>query len=101
MLFRKLDDIRFADKRFAARHHEVMNPKRLCLSDKTVHILKAEVEGLPIFSRPAAGAVQIARTRRIEDYNPRDIAAILLGIFLGIAETAETAFIAGIKHQSL
>jgi hypothetical protein len=70
-----------------------------CLPDDAVNILIAQIQPVAVFSRPAAGAVQVAGAGRIQKNRPRDIAVILIPKFLLLFPADHVRVQEEIRHQ--
>ena len=82
MLAADLDEVFLAYQRFAAGVDIKVHAHFLALGDDGVDLLKAQVQLVAVFRGPAAGAVQVAGGRGIQQDDPRDVAVVLLAVFL-------------------
>ncbi len=77
-----LDEVFLAYQRFAAGVDVEVYAHFLALSDDGVDLVKAQVQLVAVLRRPAAGAVQVARGGGVQQDDPRDVAVVLLAVFL-------------------
>ena len=71
-----------ADERLTAGVDVNMRSQLLALADDGIEVLVAEVEIVPVFCCPAAGAMQVASAGGIHQHRPGDVAAMLLAVSL-------------------
>ena len=82
MLVADGDQILLANERLAAGVDVHVHAQFLALRDDRIDLVKRQVQAVAVFRRPAAGAVQVAGGSRVEQDRPRNVAAILLAVFL-------------------
>ena len=80
MLLANLDEVVLAHQRLAAGIDVDMGAEGLALRDDGVDIIEREVLLITILGSPAAGAMQIASARGIEQDGPRNVALVLLAV---------------------
>ena len=93
MLFCQTNDIAPTNQRFPAGHGVFMNPELLSLRNNAVHVLITEVQRMLVFRRPAAGALHVARTGRIEQNDPRNRNVQLLSGLLALPIAGQCSFV--------
>ena len=93
VLFAQANDILFADERLAAGKEAGMGTQLLGLGEDSIHLLKGQALLMTVLCRPAAGAVHIAGGGGVHQNEPRNIAAVLFGILLGLLIAAEATLI--------
>ena len=76
------DQILLANERFAAGVDVHIHAEFLALRDDGVDLVEGQVQTVAVLSRPAASAVQVAGRGRIQQDRPRDVAVVLLAVFL-------------------
>ena len=81
MLVADGNQILLAHKRFAAGVDVHVDAEFLALRDDGVDFIERQVQTVAVFSRPAAGAVQVAGRGRVEQNCPRNVAVVLLAHF--------------------
>ena len=77
MALAQRDDVLFAHQRLAAREYVHERTHGSTLLYYRLHGLQAKVELVAVFSRPAAGAVQVAGAGGVHQYRPRHVAVVL------------------------
>ena len=76
MLPAEFQDIGLADQRFAAGEEVEMTADFFPLAYDFVHDFIRQVQRVAVFRSPAADAVQVAGTRRVEEDGPGDVAVV-------------------------
>ena len=76
------DQILLANERLAAGVDVHVYAELLALRDDGINLVKRQIQPVAVFRRPAAGAVQVAGGGRIQQDRPRDVAVVLLAVFL-------------------
>lgn len=92
-------DIGLADQGLAAGHHEGMDAQGFALGDNLVHGLVGQIQGMTIFSGPAADAVHVAGTGGVEQDGPGNVAMVFLLAGLPGLQAVEPGFKAQV-HDS-
>ena len=82
VLFAQLDDVGFAHQRLAACVYVHIYTHIFALADDVVDLIKAKIQLVAIFRRPAAGAVQIAGRGGVQQDRPGDVAVVFFFQFL-------------------
>mgnify|MGYP000382244779 FL=1 len=100
MLLGQLEDISLTHQRLAAGQHVQVHAQLLALGNDLVHILKAEVILVTVFTGPAAHAVHIAGGSGIEQDQPGDVALILHAVLADGLGAAEESLVAQIQRHS-
>ena len=101
VLLAEADDIPFAHQRFAAREQVEMAAQFFAFCDDFIHDVKGKVQGVTVFGGPAADAVQVAGTRRVEKDGPGDVAVILFFGCIAGAQAVEGRFEAEVHDGRL
>ena len=101
VLLAEADDIPFAHQRFAAREQVEMAAQFFAFCDEFIHDVKGKVQGVTVFGGPAADAVQVAGTRRVEKDGPGDVAVILFFGCIAGAQAVEGRFEAEVHDGRL
>lgn len=70
-----------------------MGAQLLGLGEDSIHLLKGQALLMAVFGGPAAGAVHIAGGGGVHQNEPRDVAAVLFGVFLGLLIAAEATLV--------
>ena len=91
MRLAQADEVVFAHQRLAAGIDVDVDAQLAALTDDVVEGLVGHIQPVPVFRGPAAGAVQIARRRRIHQNRPRNVAAVLRRKLLFALEADQTA----------
>ena len=99
MLLGQLEDISLTHQRLAAGQHVQVHAQLLALGNDLVHILKAEVILVTVFTGPAAHAVHIAGGSGVEQDQPGDVALILHAVLADGLGAAEESLVAQIQRH--
>ena len=86
-----------ADERLAAGEQTGMGAQLLGLGEDSIHLLKGQALLMAVFGGPAAGAVHIAGGGGVHQNEPRDVAAVLFGVLLGLLIAAEASYTALVR----
>ena len=95
----QLEDISLTHQRLAAGQHVQVHAQLLALGNDLVHILKAEVILVTVFTGPAAHAVHIAGGSGVEQDQPGDVALVLDTVLTDHLSAAEEGFVPQIQRS--
>ena len=71
-------DIVFPDQRFSPGHHEGMDTQGFPLGHDLIHGFIGKIQSMAVFCCPAADAVHVADTGRVEQDGPGNIAMVFI-----------------------
>ena len=77
MLFAQPDQITLADKGLSPGVDVHIDAQLFALTDNVVDLIKAQIQLVAVFRRPAAGTVEVAGRGRVQQDGPGNVAAIL------------------------
>ena len=80
MLTAKTKNIVLSDKRFAAREHIKMRSKLNALIYDIINFIICEIEFMAVFRCPAAFAIHVTCTCRVNEHQPRNVALVFFTI---------------------
>ena len=80
VLFAQAHEVLLAHERLAAGVDVNVGAEFLALADDGIDLVVRELDAVPVFRRPATGAVQVAGARGVEQDGPGHVAAQLLAV---------------------
>ena len=92
MLFAQGDDVLFAHERLSAGVDVDVDAQLFALFDDGVDVVERKVELVAVLRRPAAGAVEVAGARRVEQDGPGDVALVFFAHLLLDGPCKQVAF---------
>ena len=101
MLLCQTENIIFTNGRFTAGHDISVNAKLLALRDNSVHIFIGQIQLVPVFRCPAAGAMQVAGRGRIKKNHPGNADSVFLRRLLRLLVSGKACLKAKGHEQAL
>ena len=101
VLLAEADDVLLADQGLAAGEEAGVGAQLLGLGEDPVHLVIREALLVAVLRRPAAGAVHVAGGGGVHQDQPGDVAAVLLGVLLGLLIAPEAALVGRVGEEGL
>ena len=101
MRLAQLDEVVLAHQGLATRVDEHVRSQGLALLDDGIDVVIAQVELMAVFRSPATRAMQVARTRGVEQNRPRNVALVFVAILLLLAPHHEVRIDQERFHQAI